>query len=233
MSYILDALKKSEKERRRGEQPDVFAPQVEPPSLSLSGPRWKKIIGWSFAGGLVLLAFVGYLTATRSPKTEQPVQETANTTIPAPPTTPAPPAVRQQPAPPEPHLADKQHEPAESTTPHSSLSLSAEKHRKQQPDPEDAKAEHVNIVVKPIDIQPGSMPVVSYNELPATLRDALPELKFAGHAYAQTPLARLIIINNKILREGDRVTPDLQLLEITPKGVILNFRGKHFSMDLE
>jgi len=227
MSYILDALKKSEKERRRGEQPDVFAPQIEPPSLSLSGTRWKKIIGWSFAGGLVLLATVGYLASTRSPKTEQPVQEAAT----AP--TPAPPVEQQQPVPPELHVADKSQEPAKSTISHSSLSLSAEKHRKQLPDPKDEEVEHVNIVVKPIDIQPGSMLVSSYDELPTALRDALPELKFAGHAYAQTPLARLIIINNKILREGDRVTPDLQLLEITPKGVILSFKGRHFAMDLE
>ena len=61
-------------------------------------------------------------------------------------------------------------------------------------------------------------------ELPATIQAQIPPLKFAGHAYAQDPARRMIIINNKILKEGDTVDKGLLLKEITANGVILSYK---------
>ena len=67
-------------------------------------------------------------------------------------------------------------------------------------------------------------------ELPASVRDALPRLKFAGHTYSADAKNRMIIINNTIRKEGDPVGQGLKLEEITWDGVILNSRGVRFQM---
>jgi len=67
-------------------------------------------------------------------------------------------------------------------------------------------------------------------DLPAAVRSEMPKLKFAGHTYSSTPKNRLIIINNDIRREGDAVEPELILEEITWEGVILSFRGVRFQV---
>jgi general secretion pathway protein B len=45
------------------------------------------------------------------------------------------------------------------------------------------------------------------------------------HAYSDTPKNRLVGINSRILHEGESVTPELKLEQITPEGVILSYKG--------
>lgn len=63
MSYILDALRKSEQERRRGEVPDVLTDQVlGAPAGKRTGPGRGRTIGWLLAvlllGGLGVAAWL-------------------------------------------------------------------------------------------------------------------------------------------------------------------------------
>ena len=62
MSFILDALKKSDKERRRGSTPDIYTPQIEPPSFSTKAGRRRRMwiitcifLALSAAGAMYLL----------------------------------------------------------------------------------------------------------------------------------------------------------------------------------
>ncbi len=70
-------------------------------------------------------------------------------------------------------------------------------------------------------------------ELSSALQAEVPNLKFAGHTYALEPYQRLIIINGRVLREGDMIAPGLRLLEITWKGVTMDFKGTRFRVDTE
>lgn len=70
-------------------------------------------------------------------------------------------------------------------------------------------------------------------ELPVATKDTFPQLHFAGHAWSTVPSKRMIIINNAILREGDRIDPQLRLMEITRRGVILEQGEKKFRIELE
>lgn len=70
-------------------------------------------------------------------------------------------------------------------------------------------------------------------ELPENIQAELPALSYNGHTYSINPLKRLIIINNKILREKDRVNTDLTLHEITRDGVVLNYNGVLFQDIIE
>lgn len=71
-----------------------------------------------------------------------------------------------------------------------------------------------------------SLPLL--NELSSELRAEIPSLKFAGHTYSENPYQRMIIINGKILREGDMIEYNTKLAEINWEGVTIEFNGTRF-----
>lgn len=77
------------------------------------------------------------------------------------------------------------------------------------------------------------MGIAHLKELPTDIQALIPPLKFVGHAYAKEPARRMIIINNKIVREGDTISTGLTLKEITISGVILNYKTILFQIVLD
>lgn len=67
-------------------------------------------------------------------------------------------------------------------------------------------------------------------ELSADVKADLPKLSFAGHTYSKEPARRMIIINNRIKREGQWIEKGLFLEEITWDGVVLNLNGLRFQV---
>jgi len=65
-------------------------------------------------------------------------------------------------------------------------------------------------------------------ELPVEIRKELPAMSVMVHAYSDNPAKRLVGINNRLLHEGDDVAPGLKLEQITLDGMILNFKGYRF-----
>jgi general secretion pathway protein B len=65
-------------------------------------------------------------------------------------------------------------------------------------------------------------------ELPVDVQRDLPPMQVMAHAYSARAGERLVGINNKLLHEGDEVTPGLKLEQITPDGMVLNFKGHVF-----
>lgn len=70
--------------------------------------------------------------------------------------------------------------------------------------------------------------VLSRDELPEQIQQVLPQLRISLHFFSNKPEARLVRINDRHLHEGDMVASELRLLEITESGVILSFRGYQF-----
>jgi len=70
------------------------------------------------------------------------------------------------------------------------------------------------------------------DDLPEAVRKLLPPLKLAGHVYAKEAAKRMIIINNRICREGDLVENHLILEEILWEGVVLRFQDIRFRVKL-
>jgi hypothetical protein len=64
------------------------------------------------------------------------------------------------------------------------------------------------------------------NELPASLKNALPLIHITSHLYRGD--SRLVSINGRIMSEGIKMDDGLFLEEITPEGVVLSFRGHRF-----
>jgi hypothetical protein len=74
-------------------------------------------------------------------------------------------------------------------------------------------------------------PSVPYlEELDALFRESVPQFQLAGHVYSVDPTLRMILINNRIFREKDSVAKDFILDEITPEGIILRSGDIHFRM---
>ena len=78
--------------------------------------------------------------------------------------------------------------------------------------------------------QEDSIPLL--DELPLSVRAAIPDLRFAGHVYSDQPQKRMIIINSRVVREGDRVDNGLTLERITNRGVVMRFKRSLFQVKL-
>jgi general secretion pathway protein B len=70
--------------------------------------------------------------------------------------------------------------------------------------------------------------VTTMDKLPPSIRQQLPAMKVSVHAYSRNPGDRLIGIGTRILREGDYVAPGLKLEQITVDGMILSYKGYRF-----
>ncbi len=59
----------------------------------------------------------------------------------------------------------------------------------------------------------------------------LPELRLDMHVYAANPAERFVFINMRKLREGDSLPEGVRVEFITPTGARLSFRGTRFTID--
>ncbi len=69
---------------------------------------------------------------------------------------------------------------------------------------------------------------IEFSQLPDDVRKDLPKIIINGHIYSDNRSARLANINGYITREGDKVTSELILDEITTAGVIFNYKEYRF-----
>ncbi len=69
---------------------------------------------------------------------------------------------------------------------------------------------------------------IPMSELPPAIRQEIPSITIEVHAYSDTPARRLVSINSRILHEGESLTPALKLEQITPDGVIFTYKGYRF-----
>lgn len=69
-------------------------------------------------------------------------------------------------------------------------------------------------------------------EMSIEFQNRVPELKFSGHVYSPEPGLRMIMINDAVAREGTPIGIDLALDEITETGVILRLDQTRFRIKL-
>lgn len=72
--------------------------------------------------------------------------------------------------------------------------------------------------------------VPSLNELTMQEQQSMPAINIEGHIYDIEPSARMVIINGKVRKEKHTISTGLLLQEITPDGVIMNYQGRVFHM---
>jgi general secretion pathway protein B len=236
MSFILDALKKSETERQRSATPALFEVKVAQPRRSL--PVWAFALGGLLIVNIAVLVWVLARSNGGEPASSvaqaapaaapTAVQNTPGTlTVPATVTIPTTVSISANVAPNEPGVV------AESLAP--PLVEEPLLSSRDAPMTPDYNANDYAPAVTPS--QANALAAERANSL-APSRDEvvargtqLPELRLDLHVYAVNPAERFVFINMRKLREGEMLPEGVRVDQITQTGALLSFRGTRFSID--
>lgn len=230
MSFILEALKKSEQQRLQNNTPQQ---EVCNRTLSLSSRRSRRWSYWLMAAFLPLVLISGWWFYRRiEPATLAPVPavngashapSSLNQPRPSEPTAvPQDFISAQAPQPGDFSAEGSTAIPAESTPPARVHSSTPRKMME--------TAERVTTVgsEQPKARSHENLPL--YLDLSEELRDRIPRLAMSMHYHSSDPGRRLVRINDRLLHEGDWLSSELHVVEITSTGAILDFQGKSFVM---
>lgn len=219
MSYILDALKKSDEERKRGVTPDPLTNHsVYPGHGSKKMPKSKSLL-WSFVVFSALTS-IGYMTYSFT--TKEKAIDTSTQLAPPQILVKIPSSVKTQPSPA--NISDQSNTAVNSSKKKSTPIVF-------EPPPIIPSGQTIP-TRKPSPHQNTDLSIPFYAELPKNIQLAIPKLEYAGHTYSDASSKRIIIINNIILREGDAVEEGFYLKEITWQGVVLDFHGTIYQESL-
>jgi general secretion pathway protein B len=211
MSYILDALKKSEQERGRG-----TAPSVQTMHSSSLNYHSSKTQLWPYLLLLAILINLAALIYFIITKNDTAVStENRQTAIETP-------ALAM-------HAADTVNsEPVASASSNNSEETIIYKPVSMPGTGNTTAAQTPKAEATTPRYQPARGMIMEREELPADVQQYIPVMEFSAHVYSSNPLQRSIVINGRFMEEGDRLTSDLLLDEITPDGAVFDFQGQLF-----
>jgi general secretion pathway protein B len=203
MSFILDALRKSEAERQRQDGPTLLEMRPSRPQRRL--PLWVIGLGVLLLVNLAVLLW--FLLPADTARTPVPAQiAPANTPAPrlaAPPAASAPALVNSAPASTSPPATAGTSAPA---SPRPATSAPSKPARPQ--------------------LEPGE----SAANLPdySRVSAGMPALRLDLHSYSEQPQQRYALINMHKVQEGDTLPEGARVLQILPEGVVLSYQGTKF-----
>ena len=223
MSYILEALKKSQAERQLGELPSIHAPQVQlhggaAASGAQRGPVWLALGGILVAVAAALLWWQPWQAPAPAPS---PVPAAALAAAP-------PPASAPVPAP-LPVAAPVAAAPAMPVPlPESKPVPKAQAQREAPPAPAVAAAPVMPLpaVAAPAPAADESVP--GMRDLPEPIQRQIPPIALGGYIYSKNPADRLLLIDKVLRHEGEEVAPGLVLEKLQPKGASFSFKGYRY-----
>jgi general secretion pathway protein B len=244
MSYILDALRRSQAERERGRTPGLHTPAGAPPGLAV--PRPRRMGGWAVAA--LALAVALALGGWRFWPMAQP-----RAVVPAPaPAAQAGPAPAPNPVPMAPLPVQSAGVPAPLTEPAAARAEPPQRALPPAPQPQPKtrvarEAEHPRQVragstaapvpaaaqqrpPAPQEEAAAAAPVFAQSDLPPAVQAQLPKLQLAGVTYSSNPKFRMVIVNGQVLHEGDQAAPGLRLERIEQGRTVWSFRGYRYAL---
>jgi len=236
MSYILDALKRAESERSRGQIPGLHAQPMARVAVDLQerSPVWKTLLFVVIA--VVVLGALAWWWMSGEQPAPAAMPPQAAPLAASPSTTPTPASPPAQVSAPTPVVAVAQPVvPAASKLAPRRNPLPAIKPTTTADNTAPAPAPAPRIqTATPASATSGSTPeprVLAMSELPADVVSSLPALVVSGASYSDQPASRMVIINGALYHEGDRLTSELTLQRIALRSAVLSFRGYRFSIN--
>ena len=242
MSFILDALKKSENERQRQVGPSLADVQVS--QRRINKPWWAVAVGALLVVNLGVLIVVLVRDGDARSNTPQAASETANTS-----STDAR-AGTQVPLPASASRMPRGNPTLNAPTSSAGRSLADEAGSGEagvvlDSDPQLSAAANVPEgppLVRPIDapaVMPAAIPAqtqaqsASEEMLPTQMDLAaggtvLPEMHLDIHVYSARPADRFVFVNMQKYTEGQALKEGPTLERITTEGAVLNHRGMRF-----
>jgi general secretion pathway protein B len=226
MSFILDALKKSESDRQRQSGPALYEVKVAPPRSGL--PPWAIavviLLAVNLAVGMWLLLRHPGARAASAAETAPASAPVATAPVTAAPlAAPGPAAVVTSAAAGAP-LAGAQTPPAAVMPP------AADGGRGDSLTPEDyAPAAEPATSSLGGHVRRGTASGVPlYQDAATTPGTNIPQLRLDLHAYAARPQDRWVMINMHKMHEGDTMPEGVRVDSITPDGAVLSYHGSSF-----
>jgi general secretion pathway protein B len=242
MSFILDALKKSESDRQRQSGPALFEVRVAPRRPGL--PAWALAIAALFAVNLGIVLWI-LLRKPATPPASAPARLLAAVPAAAAASTPAasvPLSVAPAPAAPAPSPAPTGAAPPASSTPAAAAPAPPATGGAPESQTPVTPAAYASTpgAANPDDYAPATDAVDSFGHVKrgtasgvplyqqAATTTQLPQLRLDLHAYAARPADRWVIINMHKLHEGDSTPEGVRVESITPEGAVLSYQGTRF-----
>jgi general secretion pathway protein B len=221
MSFILDALKKSETERQRADAPALYEMKMAPPRHGVA--VWLIVLAALLVINVVVLSVVLLRGTHGTPQTDAGPVATPPAAAPAPAPTPGPASPMPSATPSASVVAGPASPPpvppaaaAPDSPPASTAGSDAA---------DDAPA------VEPARTSATANPkgeVPTYAQAASVPGANLPDLKLDLHAYASNPADRFVFLNMTKLREGQSTPAGVRVESITPDGAILSWQGSRF-----
>lgn len=250
MSLILDALKKAEQDRNAGQAPALDELLARPPTMAALQRRGRRqqqqdtLMALAMAAALIFAVIgIAYWLWPRADQTAPPTAALAPATSPAsqlaqadaaPALAELPneavdltetgateaftmddldgeaPAVRHSPAP---------QPTAEPTSPEPSPFI-APSEPEPAPEPVTIAAPPPVVAVRPL------------KEMPPAFRNEFPRITLDVHVYDANPLRRFALLNGRKYRETDTLIEGPRVIEITPQGVVVEYRNSKVLLEL-
>jgi general secretion pathway protein B len=232
MSYILDALKKAEQERKLGKAPDFMDDHGRT-------PRRRNKRAWAYALLAAFIAVSGglgwWLGHERQADDRLPFQSSG---------------VRQD-------IAEARAQKAETPAPAQPAVATAQTTQPREPQAAEARKTETPPAVKPplkaeapkkpvggtaaaspkpADTGEGNRPdpkrIYNYDDLPGEIKKEIATPVISTHMYSNDPADRLVSINGNIGREKQEIMPGTTLDSILPDGAILRHKGYRIKVRL-
>jgi len=209
MSYILDALKKSEQERGNSSIPSVQT--IHSSSLNYADKKtvWPYIL---IAVLLLNLAAILYFVVGKgnddapatTDESQDKVQQISTTE------TTANPIIEKS-------VDDR---PVKTNIGEQKKAFTSE-------------TDHITIprqkvVPEPETLHTNDRAIIEFYDLPESIKQQLPAIIVSAHVYSTNPAQRSIVINNNFLEEGEYILDDLVLYEITSDGAVFSYHDTLF-----
>lgn len=258
MSLILDALNRSESDRRNPEEVPGLQSRHGPESAT---PAWRRFLWPALSLLFALLALALWLgrggddapaaAAAAPPQTSaKAVAEQAPRSLPARRLAETPPRPVPVPAPqaaPVPEAAEPaldpdvaalyQRKPAKKAAAPAAPVAAAPKPARAEPvEP----SLDVNAMTKAAQAALEERAVVEetavqhaapfITDLRQSVKDQIPSIFYNEHSWSSNPAERSVVLNRQRFTEGQQIKPGLRLLEILPDSIVLDFNGTEFRL---
>ena len=222
MSFILDALKKSESDRQQQDSPDFT--QVPTGSDKPSSSRWLLIVGVLLAINAVVLSVVmlkpdatSIETVPVATENDQALNDDAKTDATEPFRDLVANARREQTEPGSPPVAETAPEPRVDEAPRTAVPAAAS-----------VQSDNIETIINTAPPNKSADVYKTFNQVRVEGSVQLPDLHLDIHVYNNNPGDRFVFINMEKYKENATLKEGPTVAEIVPEGVILDASGTRF-----
>jgi general secretion pathway protein B len=253
MSFILNALRKSEQERRNLEA-ETLNDKILPVQPLQKSNKTAIFLGFLIIGNLIIIAGVAWFFKNNSNSTAAITTSTAPPAFSAPETKIIPKATIKPAQPERPTqkidlkstsiaelIEEKKPEPVAVPIPVKPIITKKPAIDPVKPVVAVTKAEQIE-VVQPVlndvekvvptaaDIVPVQKDIPFLSELPIEFRQSIPKIKINVFVYSQHPEERFVMIDMVKYKQGQQIKEALSLKEILPSSLLMVYQNQEFQI---